>query len=482
MSSRTKKRHAAFLEKRAALWQWLRRVRISTKITAVYAVLLFAVLIATMGTFVYSTYYSLYHQAEVAMEISERQVAAKIEGGAEFSQDFWWDDPVVPGVVLRVTDITGRVVFENDAHFPSIEDVEAHTRAHKPFWADADMDVADIGNSIIYHATLDVLHDGSIYRLHFLRTITAEREFLQDMQRFLLFLVLSGFLIALAAGAFMSQRVMQPIRAMTATARTIEARDMSRRIDVPPTRDELHELAVTFNHMLDRLQQGFLQQQRFVSDASHELRTPVTVILGYSDLLARWGQTDADVLQEGIASIRSEAENMQQLIEKLLFLARADQKRQALHKEPVELHELVADVMKKMKLVTKQHDIELLRNDAATIYADPVLIRQMMRIFLENSAKYTPARGRITAESVREGGHIVLTLADNGIGIAPEEQGKVFERFYRVDTSRTKAEGVSGTGLGLSIAAWIAEQHDIKIQMTSALGKGTAIHLVIPTV
>jgi len=460
----------------------LQNARISTKITAVYAVILFMLLICGIGAMALGVYYAFYHQAEVAIELSERQTVEKVEGGADFTPSFWNDDPVLPGVVLRVTDITGRVVFENDTHFPSLSDIEDNTRPRPPFWADQSMDVADIGNSTIYHATVDVMHNGSIYRLHFLRTITAESAFLKDVQHFLLFLMVTGFLIALCAGYFLSRRVLRPIRTMMATARSIEIEDMSRRIEPAPAHDELHELAVTFNHMLDRLQAGFSQQQRFVSDASHELRTPITVILGYSDLLARWGQTDEGVLKEGISSIRSEAENMQQLIEKLLFLARADQKRQVLHKENLELSEIVEDVMKKMKLVTKQHTVELKENEPGTIYADPVMMRQMMRIFLENSAKYTPDGGHITASCVRHGKYMLLSLSDDGIGIAPEEQQKVFERFYRVDTSRTKAEGVSGTGLGLSIAVWIAEQHDIRITMDSALGKGTTIHLSIPLV
>ncbi|MDY6268365.1 MAG: ATP-binding protein [Selenomonadaceae bacterium] len=456
--------------------------RISTKITAVYAVILFILLTVGIGAMAFGVYYAFYHQAEVAIGISERRTVEKLEGGADFTPNFWNDDPVLPGVVLRVTDITGRVVFENDAHFPSLADIDAHTRTRPPFWADQGMAVADVGNSTIYHATVDVMHGGSIYTLHFLRTITAESSFLKDMQRFLLLLTVSGFIIALCAGYFLSRSVLRPIRTMMATAREIEVEDMSRRIEASPAHDELHELAITFNHMLDRLQAGFNQQQRFVSDASHELRTPVTVILGYSDLLARWGQTDKDVLKEGISSIRSEAENMQQLIEKLLFLARADQKRQVLHKENIELSELVADVMRKMKLVTKQHAVELLENEPGTIYADPVMIRQLMRIFLENSMKYTPAGGHITAKCLRQGRVMLLSLGDDGIGIAPEEQQKVFERFYRVDMSRTKAEGVSGTGLGLSIATWIAEQHGIRITMNSALGKGTTIHLAIPCV
>jgi signal transduction histidine kinase len=260
---------------------------------------------------------------------------------------------------------------------------------------------------------------------------------------------------------------------------------MDKRIAVPPARDELAELAETFNHMLDGLEGGFEQQKRFVSDASHELRTPVTVILGYSDLLSRWGRSDESVLDEGISSIRSEAENMQQLIEKLLFLARADQNRQVLHKENIELSELLADIIKKMKLVTKDHTVELLQNDDGMIYGDLVTVRQMFRIFLDNSTKYTPKGGRIVVVSQKvtnaQGSFMEVDLSDNGIGIAKEDQQKVFERFYRVDTSRTKVQGgVSGTGLGLSIASWIAEQHGIEISLTSELGEGTTIHLRIP--
>ncbi|MDY3298400.1 HAMP domain-containing sensor histidine kinase [Selenomonas sp.] len=450
------------------------RVRISTKITAVYAVILFVVLFATMSALIFGIYYSFYHQAEVAMEITEQQVTTKLDRGEWFSKGFWQDTPVVPGTVLRVTDITGRNIVDTDARYPSLEEVEAGKLVRKPFWADPDMDVSVVGNTVLYHTTRDVLHGGSIYRLHFLRTITAEQQFLFDLQRFLLFLILTGFLIALAAGAFVSQRVIGPVRDMIATAKTIEASDMSRRIDVPPTRDELHELAVTFNHMLDRLQAGFSQQQRFVSDASHELRTPVTVMLGYSDLLARWGQRDEQVLHEGIDAIRSEAENMQQLIEKLLFLARADQKRQVLHKENIKLNELVDDVMKKMKLVTTEHTVELLQNDAATIYADPVLIRQLLRIFLENSKKYTPPGGRITAASVREGDRIILTLADTGIGIAPEDLPRVFEKGYTGCNGRTDKRA---TGIGLYLCRRILEKLGHTIAITSTPGEGTTVRI-----
>ena len=198
-------------------------------------------------------------------------------------------------------------------------------------------------------------------------------------------------------------------------------------------------------------------------------------------MLSRWGREDEAALDEGIAAIRSEAADMQELIEKLLFLARADQKRQVLHKERLKLEELVSDVAKKAQLVNKRHEVMLQQNDAAEIYADQVTIKQMLRIFLENSMKYTPEGGHIWISSVRYPDFVQLEIADDGIGIAPEDQSKVFERFYRVDTSRTKTgSNAGGTGLGLSIAHWIAERHDVRISMESALGQGTKIILKLP--
>lgn len=463
----------------------LRYARISTKITCFYAAVLLLVLILTSALTGIGVYFSFYHQAEVKLQISMHHVLQRMEDGRSLAQNFFHDDPVLPGVVLRITDLTGQIVYENDSHYPSIERIEASTLKKPPFWANKSMQVAKLRNMTLYHAKVNVEYQGQIYQLHFFKTITAEQHFLETLQKILFLMTILGFVLALVAGYFVSRRILQPIRDMTATVRKIEIEKMDRRITVPPAKDELAELAYTFNHMLDRLEIGFKQQQRFVSDASHELRTPVTVILGYSDLLSRWGRSDKEVLDEGISAIRSEAEDMQQLIEKLLFLARADQKRQVLHKENLELSELVTDVMRKMKMVTKTHSVELLHNDMGIIYADQVTIRQMLRIFLENSTKYTPEGGHITVSSKKmpDGKHIQLELADDGIGIAPKDQKKVFERFYRVDASRTKAQGgVSGTGLGLSIASWIAEQHNINIAMVSDLGKGTKVILTIPVV
>ena len=206
-------------------------------------------------------------------------------------------------------------------------------------------------------------------------------------------------------------------------------------------------------------------------------------MLGYSDMLSRWGREDEETLDEGITAIRTEAENMKALIERLLFLARADQKRQVMKKEPLDFQELLADVAKKADLVKGDHALVLEANEPGVIFADEVIMRQMLRIFIENAFKYTPAGGTITLSSRRAGNALRVEVRDNGVGIAPEHQAKVFDRFYRVDASRTKSGDdvhAGGTGLGLSIARWIADTHDIGIHLESEPGKGTTIRLTVP--
>ena len=469
---------------RTHLARWIDRyfyVRISTKITLLYAAILFFVLILSTAILGIGAYIYFYRQAEVDLDRSIQHVMSNIESGNATEAKFWFEGPVIPGVIVRITDNTGRIILDTDTHFPSIERIE-QGRVTTPIWANPDMEVSEFQGGAVYHARRYVEYGGIPYQVHFFRTIMTEKDFFSSLQRLIFYTVAIGFVLALLAGHFISRRILKPIREFTWTARSIEVERLGRRLDVPRARDELSELARTFNRMLDRLQEGFSQQQRFVSDASHELRTPLTVILGYSDMLSRWGREDKNILDEGITAIRSEAENMQQLIEKLLFLARADQKRQAVNKEAVDLAELLADTIEKMHTVTTSHEVTLGRNDPATVSADPVLLRQLLRIFLENSVKYTPPGGHIHAYSIRsnDGTSVTVTLSDDGIGIAPEHQSRIFDRFYRVDSSRTKETG--GSGLGLSIARWIAERHDIKLVLKSAVDEGTTITLNIPLI
>ncbi len=471
-------------------------LRISTWLTLVYAAVLVFVLVFTGIVSSIGIYFSLYHQAEVDLMRSQEcvlqvigrgtaifdETAGDMRGRYPLAFAIYEENLLMPGVVLRITEgADGPIVYESDTHYPSIELVESHIDTHPPLWADVGMYVSVIENTHIYYHKVIINQKEHTYVLHFFRTITAERQFLATLQKVLTITNLVGIILALAAGYFISSRILRPLRTMTQAARSFDVTDLSRRIVVPPVKDELTEFAETFNHMLDRIQAGFEQQRRFVSDASHELRTPVTVIRGYSDMLERWGASDRETLAEGLSAIRSEAEDMQELIEKLLFLARADQRRLVIHKEVLNLSTIVEDVFKKMSLITKKHKVKLLQNEPGYVFVDPLLIKHMMRIILENSTKYTPLGGHIEIGLKNGNGEMLLMIADNGIGIAKEHQDKIFERFYRVDSSRTKdKDAPGGTGLGLAIASWIAKQHNIGIELKSELGKGTKFIFHVP--
>ncbi len=498
----------------------IKSLRISTRLMLINAAILISVLLLTSTLTVVGLYFSVYHQADIEMQRSIDKTLSVISEAENMSPEEFppplsnaqkeailienpdWTPPpkftsqifrkgaILPGVVLRIEDKDGRIVFDNASHYPSMDEIEENSLSTLPVWANQSMNVATLDNFHMYYKNIDVTWHDEPYTLHFIRMITAERYFFKSLTRGLILTNSLGILLALIACYVVSRKTLSPIRTITKTAQEIEVSDLSRRIDVPPANDELKTLVITFNHMLDRLELGFEQQKRFVSDASHELRTPVTVILGYSDMLSRWGREDPETLDEGIAAIHSEAENMKGLIERLLFLARADLKRQVLSKEQIPMDELIDDIYKKAALVATNQEMTLTANDHAMIYGDKVTIRQMLRIFIENAMKYTPAGGHIELSSTKENGMLHVAIKDDGIGIAPEHHKKIFERFYRVDTSRTKnerdaneksGEGVSGTGLGLSIARWIADAHDITIKLDSALGKGTTIHLYIPT-
>lgn len=272
--------------------------------------------------------------------------------------------------------------------------------------------------------------------------------------------------------------MLRPIDNMTNTAKSISANHLDRRLDVIESHDELKELAETFNEMLDRLQKSYEQQKQFVSDASHELRTPIAVIQGYANMLNRWGKEDKAVLEESITAINSEALNMKDLVEKLLFLARADKQTQKLQKSEFYLNDLVEEIAKETKMIDNKHDFICERNDTVQIFADRALIKQALRIFIDNSIKYTPEGGTIKINSISNPNGLTISIEDTGIGIAKEDLPKVFHRFYRCDKSRTRNTG--GTGLGLSIAKWIIDNHNGAIEIESTINQGTkiTIHLI----
>ena len=259
----------------------------------------------------------------------------------------------------------------------------------------------------------------------------------------------------------------------------INAKHLDSRIDLPGTQKELRGVAQAINDMLDRVNKAYSAQMRFVSDASHELRTPIAVIQGYAALLDRWGKSDPEALQESIDAIRSEAAAMERLVEQLLFLARGDNDSQPVKKETLDLTQLAGEVLRKEEMIHPDR-LFLPRwgEEPVTVWADPGLMKQLMRILMDNSVKYSSDGGKVYLRVTKSQGFARVTVQDEGMGIPPEGIPHIFERFYRTDQSRDRKTG--GTGLGLSIAKWIVDRHGGWFEVVSRVDVGTRITFVIP--
>jgi signal transduction histidine kinase len=257
----------------------------------------------------------------------------------------------------------------------------------------------------------------------------------------------------------------------------IDAAKLDTRIQVDDLQEELKNVAVAINGMLDRINDSYAAQARCVSDASHELRTPIAVIQGYANLLDRWGKEDEKALTESVAAIKDEAGNMKDLVEQLLFLARGDSNRIRLIQERIELFELVNEVVAETQMLYDGREYEVITDNAAII-ADRALIKQALRIMLDNAIKYSDVGGEIKISSTSEDDTARISVSDTGNGIRPEILPHVFDRFVRADESRTRATG--GAGLGLSIAQWIATRHNGHLEVLSREGIGTRISLLLP--
>lgn len=269
------------------------------------------------------------------------------------------------------------------------------------------------------------------------------------------------------------------LESLTGELDKINAKHLDSRIDLPGTQKELRALAQAINAMLDRVNRAYSAQMRFVSDASHELRTPIAVIQGYAALLDRWGKSDPEALQESIDAIRAEAEAMERLVEQLLFLARGDNDSQPVKKERLELTALAGEVLREEEMIHPGR-VFLPRwgEEPVEVFADPGLMKQLLRILMDNAVKYSPEGGRVYLRVSTAGAYARVTVQDEGMGIPPEGLPHIFDRFYRTDKSRDRKTG--GTGLGLAIAKWIVERHGGWFEVASRQDVGTRMTFLVP--
>ena len=294
---------------------------------------------------------------------------------------------------------------------------------------------------------------------------------------------LVGIVPAVLVGRWIAGRALEPVDSMITEIREItDGRSLHRRLPVPMERDELGRLAATINQMWTRLERSFAALRRFTADASHELKTPLTVVrAGVERAITR-----PDMPPETLAALEEtlqEVNRMTELLDALLTLARADEGRAELHREPVDLREILEEAGETGELLAEHAGVGMeikLPPEPLVVSVDRSRLRQLALNLIENAVKYTPRGGQVSVELGSNDGRAVFTVADTGIGIAPGDLPHVFDRFWRADSARTRTSERAGTGLGLAICKWIAEAHGGTIEVQSRPGRGTTFTVGLP--
>jgi heavy metal sensor kinase len=301
---------------------------------------------------------------------------------------------------------------------------------------------------------------------------------LAGLVRTLIIAVPLALILAAGGGLFLARRALKPVDKIAQTAREIEEGDLSRRINVN-TKDELGRLAATLNEMIGRLEKAFQRQKQFTSDASHELRAPLAVIEAESSLALQKERPSSDY-RRSLEIISQESKQMSSLIDQLLTLARADAGKEQWNFTEVNLGKLITNLSTDVEILCQEKGLsfQLGQPQDLVVKGDEARLRELFMNLLDNAILYTPTPGTISVSLRREGQMAVVAITDTGVGIPAEDIPFIFERFYRVDKSRSRAEG--GSGLGLAICKHIVEAHGGKIEAESQVGVGSTFSVWLP--
>lgn len=306
-------------------------------------------------------------------------------------------------------------------------------------------------------------------------------DFDETMRKLLIIMIISiptsiGATIIL--GYFMAKKSLRPVDQIRRAAVKISSSNLDERIDIKGRKDELSRLAETFNAMINRLKDAFQRVNQFSIDVSHELKTPLTILKGETEVALRKERANEEY-KKLLESNLEEIDRMSRIIDDLLLLSKADSKDMKLNVENISLRDLLADVCMNMKIVATNKGIDLAVNELADVrfIGDELKLRRMLLNIIENGIKYTQEGGIVTVSSSTDNGYAYITVKDNGAGISKDDLKYIFDRFYRADRSRKRE---SGSGLGLSISKWIAEAHKGTIEVESQLSTGSQFSIKLP--
>jgi heavy metal sensor kinase len=318
--------------------------------------------------------------------------------------------------------------------------------------------------------------------INIVQVATSLEEVEEALKTLLLILwitVPSALGFASLGGLFLANKALKPVDEITKTARMITSSSLNQRIKLKKTKDEIGRLAETFNDMISRLGRSFKQIRQFSADASHELRTPLTILKGEIEVGLRRRRRPEEY-RRILDSNLEEVNHMTQIVDDLLFLSKADMGEIHLKKNRINLTGLISEVGTQVKVIAMAKNIKVhISNDSGVaVIGDRLRLRELLLNLVDNGVKYTPEGGEMRISVERDDGRVKLCVLDNGIGIAPEDQPHIFDRFFRVDKARSREAG--GSGLGLSICKWIVEAHGGEISVESGVGKGSIFTVTLP--
>ena len=461
----------------------LSRFSIRFRLTAWYAISLALLL----GLLACASFYVMRASIYRAVDVDLRYRLASVED--EFRESLsegtsdWaklYDDVSrnTQGALFQVFDENGHLLYQSDEL--SLHHVEATT----PSPSGKQIAFRNAGHEDwrVRLAAQKVLFGGQNLIVEVaqpLRTYNASlREFRTSLVIAIPLLVLS----ATAVGYWLSGRALAPVNQIVADARAIDSNRLSQRVSVPPARDELRQLSETLNSMLDRIETSVTRIKQFTADASHELRSPLTLIQTAAEYSLRRERTNEE-LADAMGKILRETRRTAELIDNLLLLARADSDEGILKQGPVSVNSALAEAVDHGRQLAAGKNIAItakLDETPVTVNGESSLLQRLFFILIDNAIKYTPENGSVTVSLRSDNKDILIDVTDTGIGIAPEDLPHVFDRFWRADKVRSRSMG--GTGLGLAIAKWIAEKSGGCIYVESVVSQGSKFEVRLPRV
>jgi heavy metal sensor kinase len=319
----------------------------------------------------------------------------------------------------------------------------------------------------------------SDHKLLISHNLAEQSEIKNRLLKIFLTLIPLILLAAILLGYFLAKRSLRPITEMSRQAKMISANNLNSRLSVKNERDEIGSLAVVFNELLERLENSFETQRRFMADASHELRTPLAIVRGESEVALAKENRSHEELRESLAIVSDESGRLTKIVEDLFTLSRADAGQFKTNFKQIYLDEILSDCLRNVRVLAEKKSLSVNFSAEETIISgDEQLLRRMFLNLFDNAVKYNRKDGEISVNLTDN----TVTISDTGIGIAADERTKIFERFYRTDKSRTRGEepNTSGAGLGLSIAGWIAELHQAELKLSESDESGSTFIVIFP--